>query len=186
MNLNEAKRVLRNYGYRLLDESRTYGVLVNSYNKGNKNIEGLEDEDINYFARKIQKQFDIPWQTATGLVISKLVSSGLLKQWKDGNADESEVYKTLCIYAKKDKEERTKANAQRWIDEVLDIDPELEAQIEDDLFDFFDCYTDDSGMVYQRSVGRDSMADSVYDYLDSITYDDLVAEFGTPEQYVKG
>lgn len=186
MNLNEAKRVLRNYGYRLLDESRTYGVLVNSYNKGNKNIEGLEDEDINYFARKIQKQFDIPWQTATGLVISKLVSSGLLKQWKDGNADEADVYKTLCIYANKDKEERTRDNPQRWIDEVLDINPELEAQIEDDLFDFFDCYTDDSGMVYQRSVGSDSMADSVFDYLDSITYDDLVSEFGTPEQYVKG
>ena len=186
MNLNEAKRVLRNYGYRLLDESRTYGVLVNSYNKGNKNIEGLEDEDINYFARKIQKQFDIPWQTATGLVISKLVSSGLLKQWKDGNADEADVYKTLCIYANKDKEERTRDNPQRWIDEVLDINPELEAQIEDDLFDYFDCYTDDSGMVYQRSVGRDSMTDSVFDYLDSITYDDLVSAFGTPEQYVKG
>ena len=47
MNLNEAKRVLRNYGYRLLDESRTYGVLVNSYNKGNKNIEGLEERHHN-------------------------------------------------------------------------------------------------------------------------------------------
>lgn len=38
-------------------------------------------------------------------------------------------------------------------------------------------------MIYQRNVGRDSMADSVYDYLDSITYDDLVDEFGTPEDY---
>ena len=92
MNLNEAKRVLRNYGYRLLDESRHYGVFVYSNNEEKKNLVGLEDEDIDYFARKIQKQFDIPWQTATGLVISKLVSSGLLKQWKDGNADESEVY----------------------------------------------------------------------------------------------
>lgn len=186
MNLDEAKRVLRNYGYRLLDESRHYGVFVHSNNEEKKNLVGLEDEDIDYFARKIQKQFDIPWQKATGLVISKLVSSGLLKQWKDGNADESEVYKTLCIYANKDIEERTKANPQRWIDEVLKIDPELEDQIEDDLFDFFDCYTDDSGMIYQRSVGRDSMADSVYDYLDSITYDDLVSAFGTPEQYAKG
>ena len=155
MNLLEAKRVLRNYGYRLLDESKTYGVLVNSYNKGNKNIEGLEDEDINYFARKIQKQFDIPWQTATGLVISKLVYSGLLKQWKDGNADESDVYKTLCIYANKDKEERTRDNPQRWIDEVLDINPELETQIENDLFDFFDCYTDDAGMEIGRASCRE-------------------------------
>lgn len=186
MNLNEAKRILKKNGYRLLDESRHYGVFVHSNNEEKKNLVGLEDEDINYFARKIQKKFDIPWQKATALVISKLVSTGLLKQWKDGDADESEVYKTLCIYAKKDKEERTKANAQRWIDEVLDIDPEFEDQIENDLFDFFDCYTDDSGMVYQRSVGRDSMANSVYDYLDSITYDDLVSEFGTPEQYVKG
>ena len=30
------------------------------------------------------------------------------------------------------------------------------------------------------------MTDSVFDYLDSITYDDLVSAFGTPEQYVKG
>ena len=33
MNLNEAKRVLRNYGYRLLDESRNYGVFVHSNNE---------------------------------------------------------------------------------------------------------------------------------------------------------
>lgn len=73
--------------------------------------------------------------------------------------------------------------AQDWIDEVLDINPELKDQIEEDLFYYFDCYTDDAGMIYQRNVGRDSMADSVYDYLDSITYDDLVDEFGTPEDY---
>ena len=193
MNLNEAKRVLRNYGYRLLDESRNYGVFVYSNNEEKKNLVGLEDEDINYFARKIQKQFDIPWQKATSLVISKLVYSGLLKQWKDGNADESEVYKTLCIYANKDKEERTRDNPQRWIDEVLDINPELEAQIEDDLFE--ECPSCDSPIcsdghaILPENIeinNRDSMTDSVFDYLDSITYDDLVSAFGTPEQYVKG
>lgn len=75
--------------------------------------------------------------------------------------------------------------AQDWIDEVLTIDPELKDQIEEDLFEYYDCYTDDAGMIYQRSVGSDSMADSVYDYLDSITYDDLVDEFGTPEDYAE-
>lgn len=154
--------------------------------KKRKILLDLKTKTLIILQEKYKKKFDIPWQKATSLVISKLVYSGLLKQWKDGNADESDVYKTLCIYANKDKEERTRDNPQRWIDEVLDINPELESQIEDDLFDFFDCYTDDSGMVYQRSVGRDSMADSVFDYLDSITYDDLVSEFGTPEQYVKG
>lgn len=74
-------------------------------------------------------------------------------------------------------------NAQTWIDAVLKIDPELETQIENDLYKYFDCYTDNAGLVYQRDVGRDSMADSVYDYLDSITYDELVSEFGTPEEY---
>ena len=99
MNLNEAKQILKKNGYRLLDESRHYGVFVYSNNEEKKNLVGLEDEDIDYFARKIQKKFDIPWQKATALVISKLVSTGLLKQWKDGDADESEVYKTLCKHS---------------------------------------------------------------------------------------
>lgn len=185
MKLNEAKQILRNCGFCLLDESRNYGVFVHANNEEKKILAGLEDEDIDYFARKLQKDLNIPWQTATGLVISKLASTGLLKQWKDGNTDETDVYETLCNYAHKDKEERNRENPQRWIDEVLDINPNLKDQIEEDLYYYFDCTTDDAGMIYQRSVGRDSMADSVYDYLDSITYDDLVDEFGTPEDYAE-
>ena len=73
--------------------------------------------------------------------------------------------------------------AQDWIDEVLTIDPDLKDQIEEDLFEYYDCYTDDAGMIYQRSVGRDSMADSVFDYIYNETYDEMVSNFGTPEEY---
>ena len=184
MLLREAKEILKKNGYVL--ESRNY-VLFSLANKEEKEkLEGIEDEDINYFAKKLSEEIEMPLRDAVGIIISNFASTGLLKQWKEGDIKESDLLDKAVTIAKKEQEKRLKESPQRWVDEVLEINPELESDIYDALYDYFDCTSDDAGMVYQRSVGRDSMVDSVFDYLDEISYDDLVDAFGTPEEFAKG
>ena len=41
------------------------------------------------------------------------------------------------------------------------------------------------GMYYSKDVGYDSMTDNIYEAIgDGVDYDDVVAEFGTPEEYL--
>lgn len=79
----------------------------------------------------------------------------------------------------------SRGTAQNWIDEVLKLDNTLKDQIEEDLMEYYNAYKADSGMVYSRDVGEDSMATSVFDYVYDDDYENFVAAFGTPEQYVK-
>ena len=79
----------------------------------------------------------------------------------------------------------SRGNAQTWIDEVLALDDALKDQIEEDLMEYYNAFEADDGMIYSRDVGKDSMADSVFDYVYEDDYENFVSEFGTPEQYVK-
>ena len=79
----------------------------------------------------------------------------------------------------------SRGTAQKWIDEVLALDNTLEDQIEDDLMEYYNAFEADDGMIYCRDVGRDSMAESVFDYVGEDDYENFVSAFGTPEKYVK-
>lgn len=79
----------------------------------------------------------------------------------------------------------SRGTAQKWIDEVLELDNTLKDQIKEDLMEYYDAYEADNGMVYSRDVGADSMATSVFDYVYDDDYENFVSAFGTPEQYVK-
>lgn len=79
----------------------------------------------------------------------------------------------------------SRGTAQKWIDEVLALDNTLEDQIEEDLMEYYNAFEADDGMIYSRDVGKDSMVDSVFDYVYEDDYENFVSAFGTPEQYVK-
>ncbi len=79
----------------------------------------------------------------------------------------------------------SRGTAQKWIDEVLALDNTLKDQIEEDLMEYYNAFEADDGMIYSRDVGRDSMADSVFDYVYDDDYENLESAFGTPENYVK-
>ena len=79
----------------------------------------------------------------------------------------------------------SRGTAQKWIDEVLALDNTLEDQIEEDLMEYYNAFEADDGMIYSRDVGKDSMAESVFDYVYEDSYENFVSSFGTPEEYVK-
>lgn len=78
----------------------------------------------------------------------------------------------------------SRGTAQKWIDEVLALDNTLEDQIEEDLMEYYNAFEADDGMIYSRDVGKDSMAESVFDYVYEDSYENFVSSFGTPEEYV--
>ena len=73
-----------------------------------------------------------------------------------------------------------------YLDEVEQLDKDAYNELIDMLID--DEATidqDDSGCYYDTTIGRDSMTDNPVELLDlSVSYDDIVADYGTPEEFV--
>jgi len=71
-----------------------------------------------------------------------------------------------------------------YLDELEKIDPTARATMIEELVENSDnIVRGDDGCYYDTSVGRDSMTDDPMELLQDISYDDLVADYGTPEEF---
>ena len=71
-----------------------------------------------------------------------------------------------------------------YLDELEEIDPSArEMMIEELIEDSHYIVQGDDGFYYDTSIGRDSMTDDPIELIEDVTYDDLVADYGTPEEY---
>lgn len=181
MELTEAKHILSHNGFKLIKESRNHGLFVHNYTK---NLDGLDDDDIDYFKKKVYDMGVKDWDVALDMAYYA-AKSGKIQAIKKGLLDEEDLLKELCEEGKKQVIDKYNKSAQKWIDDVLKLDPDLEDAIEEALYEMYDCYTDDCGSVYTRDGGRDSEASSVFDYVYNDSYCNLESALGTPEEFVK-
>ena len=71
-----------------------------------------------------------------------------------------------------------------YLDELEEIDPSAREMMIEELVENSDnIVRGDDGCYYDTSVGRDSMTDDPMELLQGISYDDLVADYGTPEEF---
>lgn len=82
--------------------------------------------------------------------------------------------------------ESTKKTLGDYLDEVEQLDEDAYNELIDMLVDDEETIVqDDSGCYFDTTIGRDSMTDNPVELLDfSISYDDIVDEYGTPEEFV--
>ena len=85
---------------------------------------------------------------------------------------------------------RLNESTEKTLGDYLDEVEQLDGEAYDELIDMLvadeeTIVQDDSGCYYDTTIGRDSMTDNPVELLDfSISYDDIVAEYGTPEEFV--
>ena len=73
-----------------------------------------------------------------------------------------------------------------YLEEVEQLDEYAYNELVDMLVDDEETIVqDDGGLYYDTTIGRDSMTDDPVELLDfDVSYDDIVAEYGTPKEFV--
>ena len=94
------------------------------------------------------------------------------------------IAKDCCSKKRKRTLKESSLTIWDYLDELEAIDPSAREMMIEELVENSDnIVRGDDGCYYDTSVGRDSMTDDPMDLLEGISYDDLVADYGTPEEF---
>lgn len=174
-DLQKVFAILESAGLKAVVESRRYGIFVHNPGK----YPTLSDEIIDDAAREVVKISGVHINDAVVAVLKNI--DELEKAVADGTKEE--FVKMVAGKARASVDDRYNNSAERYADELKEIDPDAVEDFEEDLADFLGLERDYYGNWIDPSVGSDSMAPSVWDHADGATYQELVDELGTPKAY---